>query len=84
MQIHTGWQLISPKQTELRGPLLSFELPKGLQEMGYEFMYRLLSEKKLQIAMPLLHGQFCLRLSPHVYLSEEEITKATKILGSFK
>jgi isopenicillin-N epimerase len=76
-----GWKSISPKNGDLRGPLLSFELPNSLEEKGLELFLSLYKDKKLQVAMPKIFDRFIMRLSAQVYNTEEEVDQATSILS---
>ena len=82
MKTHTGWECISPTDVKLRGPLLSFELPPRLESENYELMHRVLREHRLQIASSRLQGRWILRISPHIYNTEDEIGRAAGILGT--
>lgn len=76
-----GWPSLSPPHGGLRGPLLSYRAPDAIAAEGYEFNFRLLREKKVQISMPVIHGRPGLRLSPHVYNTEEEITRGVEAVA---
>ena len=75
-----GWSRLSPSQLEMRGPLLSYDLPDSLAEMGYSLMEKLLREHRLQIMVTPVQGRFRLRLSPHIYNTEAEIRTAVQVL----
>ncbi len=79
-----GWKLLSPQDERLRGPLVSFALPESWAAQGYSLMTELLEKDKLQLSFAP-YGEpvgksFCVRFSPHVYNTEEEITTAMKVL----
>jgi isopenicillin-N epimerase len=75
------WPLLSPKlDGGLRGPLTTYALPARLEEQGYGLMSRLLTEHGLQISMTRMQGRWRMRLSPHVYITEEDISRAVDIL----
>lgn len=74
------WPLLSPSNTELQGPLLSFALPDFLSNRGYELIRHLLEKHHLQVGLPMLNHSFALRLSPHIYNTEEELNQTVKIL----
>lgn len=73
--------LLSPHAGPGRGPLLAWKLPEKFSSMGHFFMRDLMEKEKLQIALPFLDGGRCLRLSPHIYNTEEEVRRAVKILN---
>ncbi|HAR44377.1 MAG TPA: hypothetical protein DCS07_17400 [Bdellovibrionales bacterium] len=78
----TGWKSISPSDPALRGPLLTY-VPPGLHvaEAG-PLMENLRSQHGLQVAIPGIKGVPCLRLSPHIYNTDEELERAVTILAS--
>jgi isopenicillin-N epimerase len=71
-----GWEKASPDAGPARGPLLSYYLPEKLAAMGWGLMHRLRAEKGVQVSTPLVNGRGVLRLSPHVWNSEEELERA--------
>jgi isopenicillin-N epimerase len=73
-----GWTCISPAAGPGRGPLLTFALPSQLQEMGYGLMKLMLEKHRLQIVVTRVSDRFHLRLSPHIYNTEEEIDRAVQ------
>ena len=75
-----GWKRLSPDLP--RGPLTTYELPERLEKEGYGLMARLLKEHGLQVGLPRVQGRFRLRLSPHIYNTEAEISQAVDILKS--
>jgi isopenicillin-N epimerase len=78
-----GWKLLSPALNGgARGPLTAFELPARLEREGYPLMSRVLREHGLQIGLPRVNGRWRLRLSPHIYNTEDEITRAVAVLKS--
>ena len=81
-----NWELISP-QRNARGPLLSFRLPKKVNEelirQGYHFGVNLYKTHRLQLAFPKVREEWVLRVSPHVYNTEDEILQALMILKVF-
>lgn len=78
-----GWTLLSPALNGgARGPLTTYELPAPLEKEGAALMGRLLKDHGLQIGLPRVKGRWRLRLSPHIYNTEEEITRAVDILKS--
>jgi isopenicillin-N epimerase len=78
MKAHTGWKCLTPTHPELRGPLLSYELPERLLAEGYALMQRVLREHRVQIASTYFQGGWVLRISPHVHNSEDEIRRAAE------
>jgi isopenicillin-N epimerase len=81
MSAAVAWPRITPESRDLRGPLLSYELPSELEQQGYSLMHRILDEHGLQIASSRLQGRWVLRLSPHIHNTEDEIHRAAEILG---
>lgn len=78
----TGWTCLSNFAEEnLRGPLAAFRLPDRLREKGFALLFELQKEKGLVISMTQIQGAWCLRVSPHVYNSEEEIRQAGHLLA---
>ena len=77
-----GWPLLSPDlDGGRRGPLTAFALPARLEERGHGLISRLLDEHRLQISMTRMQGRWRMRLSPHVYNTEAEISRAVEILS---
>ena len=75
------WPLLSPPlDGGWRGPLTTYELPAHLEKEGYGLMSRLLKDHGLQVGLPRVQGRWRLRLSPHVYNTEDEIARAVGIL----
>ena len=74
------WPMQSPADEKLRGPLVSFKLPPSAAAEGFGFMFRLERDHRIQLATVPLQGEFCLRFSPHIYNSEDEITRAIRTL----
>lgn len=75
-----GWEPLSPPLGSLRGPLAAYALPERLEKEGPALMSRLLAERRLQVSITRPHGKCRLRLSPHVYNTEEELAQAAKAL----
>ena len=71
-----GWKSLSQFQKPLKGPLIAFQLPKEIAEKGFEYNFHLHSEKKVQVAMTVIHGEWCLRLAPHIYNTQDEVLEA--------
>lgn len=75
------WPLLSPPlDGGLRGPLTSFVLPPRLEEEGHGLMKRLLDEHGLQISITRTQDRWRMRFSPHVYNTDEDISRAVGIL----
>lgn len=78
----TKWRCLSRFATEnLNGPLIAFALPPALKARGFELMQYLQKEKKLVISMTMIQQEWCLRVSPHIYNSNDEIQEAARILS---
>jgi isopenicillin-N epimerase len=82
MARHTGWGCLTPEEDALSGPLLAYELPEKLRAEGYGLMQRILSEHGVQVASSYLQTRWVLRVSPHVYNTEDEIRAAARALGA--
>jgi len=79
----TGWTCASQfGSPELRGPLLAFKLPQALSQRGFELMQHLFEKKNLVISMTMIQHEWHLRVSPHIYNTEDEIKKAAEILAA--
>lgn len=78
-----NWVLLSPGDSRLVGPMCLYELPDSLQSEGPTLMTRLLHELGLQINLVCLRGKWYAIFSPHVYNTENEITKAITKLAKF-
>ncbi|MBS1984531.1 MAG: aminotransferase class V-fold PLP-dependent enzyme [Bdellovibrionales bacterium] len=79
---HLGWPLASPPAGPLRGPLLSFELPEHLAKReGFSIIRELWQDHRVQILIANLKGRGVLRLSPHIYNTEEQIDRALSIIA---
>jgi isopenicillin-N epimerase len=75
-------EFISP-MLPARGPLLAYRIPKKFSENPYKVFLDLYEREKLQIVLPFLDGSRCLRLSPHIYNSDEEIAQTVNILQKY-
>jgi isopenicillin-N epimerase len=81
----TGWNCLSTfPTTELRGPLAAFALPEKLRERGAEIMFHLQQQHGLVVSTTIIQNDWCLRLSPNVYNTEDEIRQASEILSQMK
>jgi isopenicillin-N epimerase len=78
------WKCLSNFQGTLRGPLCAFDLPDALSQKQFGLMAYLFKEHSMVISMTIIHGRWCLRVSPHVYNSEDEISRAVKVFHSLK
>ena len=78
MNARVGWPRLTP---DSRGPQLAYETPKGLAGQGHPLMRRLYDEHGLVVALSPLKGGFVLRLSPHVYNTEDEIRRAADVIA---
>lgn len=77
-----AWKPLSPKPGPLRGPLLSYEVPERLQHHGALFLNKIYNEHRLQVSTPIVHKRLTLRISPHIYNTEDEIKRAVRILST--
>lgn len=76
----SGLEKLSPPEGELRGPLVTYRLPDARAAEGYKLMQRLLRDEKLQIVTNVIRDRFCLRVSPALHNTEEEMERAAAIL----
>lgn len=76
----TPFKSLFPKEIELQGPLITFALPERLEKEGYQLMHRLFQEKKVQVASTKINGIWHLRISPHIYNTQSEMTEASILL----
>ncbi|MBI2520845.1 MAG: aminotransferase class V-fold PLP-dependent enzyme [Bdellovibrio sp.] len=76
----TQLKSLYPKDKKLQGPLITFVLPEKLEKEGYHLMHRLYKENHLQVASTKIKGIWHLRISPHIYNTEEEIIQAATFL----
>lgn len=77
-----GWKRLTPREQSLAGPLLAYELPAALQTTEPELMKLLDQKHGLQVQITFFRGKRSLRLSPHIYNSEQEIEKGVSLLAS--
>ncbi|MFI5347440.1 MAG: aminotransferase class V-fold PLP-dependent enzyme [Elusimicrobiota bacterium] len=83
LEAELKWPLLSPAlDGGARGPLTTYELPAHLEKEGYALMSRILEQHDLQVGLPRVLGRSRLRLSPHIYNTEDEISRAVAILKS--
>lgn len=78
----TDWQPLSNYPEELRTPLLAFRLPENLRHKGMTLMNELFEKHGLVISMPITFSEWTVRLSPNIYNTKEEISRAARILAS--
>lgn len=72
-------------KTSKGSPLLGYLAPKEWQkESNVELANRLYFEHKVQVALPRVQGQLLLRLSPGIYISENEAIAGVKALRDFQ
>lgn len=69
----SGWKILTPLDPKLRGPLLSIEVPEEWTKLGWTLMEKVNRSTGATLATPFIRGRPCLRLTPHVYNSEQEI-----------
>lgn len=74
------WKLLSPEDSSMRGPILAYELSEPFSRMGVDFAHLAYKKHQLQIASPNIKGHTVLRLTPHVYTTEEEMERAVSVL----
>lgn len=79
VQEKTGWKCLSEFPASLRGPLTAFQLPARLAQMEMDLMKKLYQEEKIVVSMTVIQGEWCLRLTPHIYNSEDEIRKTAEV-----
>jgi isopenicillin-N epimerase len=73
----TEWRRLSPPRGPTRGPLLSYELPEVFQKMSNQkILMDIWEKKKVQVNVPVVHGRCALRLSPHIYNTDDELYEA--------
>ena len=82
MRSKVGWTARSPEVGPLLGPLMAFELPERLQSVNYGVMFELLEKKGIQISIVSIGGRYCMRLSPHIYSTEAEISRAAETIAA--
>lgn len=78
----TDWQCLSHYPKEMRTPLIAFKLPEKLKSKGIALMGELAKNHNLVIAMPMTFGEWTIRISPNIYNTPEEISRAAQILKS--
>lgn len=78
MSTELGWKLISNDWKTC--PLISYETPKKISEMGWDYMVNLWHEHNLIVSTPKFFGKHILRLSPNIYNNSEQIVKTVEKL----
>ena len=78
----TDWQCLSHYPQELRTPLVAFRLPEKLRAKGIALMGDIFKNHNLVISMPVTFNEWTLRISPNIYNTKDEISKAAQILKS--
>lgn len=73
-----GWKSLSQFKESLKGPLIAFQLPTEIAQKGFDYLFHLHADKKVQVSMTMIQGNWCLRLAPHIYNTHEEIQEAIK------
>ncbi len=76
-------EFISPENQAARGPLLAYKIPERFSRDIAHIFRDLLETERLQVVFPFFDGSRCLRLSPHVYNSDEELMKSVEILQRY-
>jgi isopenicillin-N epimerase len=79
-----GWKMLSPENPELRGPLVSVELPENWLRAGPVLMSKLFEDTGLQVSIAGYGQSFCLRLSPHIYNTRDEISRGVEVLKNYQ
>ncbi len=81
----TGWVCLSDQVAPaFRGPMVAFALPAALANRGFELIFLLKEKHQLLVSMTMIHNTWCLRLAPHIYNTEAEITQAAGVLASLR
>ncbi len=78
----TDWQCLSNYPKEMRTPLIAFRLPEKLKSKGIALMQELAQKHNLVISMPMTFGEWTIRISPNIYNTSDEISRAAHILKS--
>ncbi|TNF27872.1 MAG: aminotransferase class V-fold PLP-dependent enzyme [Deltaproteobacteria bacterium] len=73
-----GWKLLSPHWET--SPLITFETPEKISQMGWDFMVNLWNEHGIIVSTPKHFGKHVLRLSPNIYNDESDIEKTVAAL----
>ncbi|MBI3557486.1 MAG: aminotransferase class V-fold PLP-dependent enzyme [Deltaproteobacteria bacterium] len=78
------WKSLSPPPGPLRGPMLTYEVPEPLQKFGAQLITKIYDEHKVQVNVPRVQGRYAVRISPHIYNTEDEIVRAANLLSTLK
>lgn len=74
----------APRDESCRGPLHSYLLPARFQSVNYaQIMKEILETTKTQVAITGIDEELYMRLSPHIYNSEQEISEALQRLAHY-
>jgi isopenicillin-N epimerase len=74
----------STEDSRLRGPLHAYLLPKKYQDQSsWGLMEQILQDTKVQVSVTTIENEQYLRLSSHVYNSEEELNEGLDRLARF-
>lgn len=73
MKKNFDWKLLSPEETEIQGPMVTFELPQAFAARGYEILHELHKQKNVTVSVAPLKTSFALRLSAHIDVSDDQI-----------
>jgi isopenicillin-N epimerase len=76
----SGLEKLSPEEGELRGPLITYRLADAHAAEGYALMQRLVRDEKLQVVTNVIRDRFCLRVSPALHNTLDEMERAAQIL----
>lgn len=76
------WKSQSPPRGALRGPMLTYELPEPFQKYGSALLQKIYRDHKLQISVPCVQTRWTVRVSPHIYNTENEIIQAARLLAN--
>lgn len=77
-------EIYSFEKMQEQSPLTAFELPEKFQRYSWlKIMREILHEHGVQVGLPYFNGKMHLRISPHIYNTEEEIIRAAEKLRLF-
>lgn len=79
-----GWQMASPRNASIRGPLVAYWLPPALEKRGVSLISDLLEDIGVQINIPIYKNRPVIRFSPQIYTKENEIEIAIERLQKYK
>lgn len=79
-----GWERVSPRDPASLGPLVSFRRPAAWAgQEGVALATRIYREAKVQLALPVVQGEELVRLSPPIYVTEDEVREGIRRLRGF-